>query len=64
MTPRKPKAVDAGRVKAARAKLDELVTRYPHLTSPESQERLARHLETDEPPKDEDDGSEEERDGE
>jgi hypothetical protein len=60
MTPtRKPKPIDAPRVKAARAKLDELVTRYPHLTSPESQERLARHLETDAPPKDEDDGSEE-----
>jgi len=59
MTRRKRKTVDASRVAAARAKLDELVSRNPDLTSPESRERLARHLETDAPPKDEDDGSEE-----
>ncbi len=56
---RKPRTVDRARVDAALAKLDELVARHPELTSKESQERLAQHLDEEGHGKDEDDGSEE-----
>jgi hypothetical protein len=41
--------VDLARTKAALARLDELVAKYPHLTSQENRERLAAHLEEDPP---------------
>ena len=38
------RVVDLARTKAALAKLDELAARFPHLTSKENRERLARHV--------------------
>jgi hypothetical protein len=55
----RPKPVDLPRVEAARAKLDELVARFPGLTSRERQERLAKHLGDEADEKGDGDGSEE-----
>jgi hypothetical protein len=56
---RKGKGIDVPRANAALAKLDEVVARYPHLTSAESQERLAKHLDEAADEKGDHDGGEE-----